>query len=150
MKKPICLIVALLCLSLSFAARTARADMIGRMRIDIPFDFVVANQMLKAGTYWCRSMGANGHLYFIIQSEDYRTTATVFANRLEAKTTPSAPQMVFNRYGDEYFLAQIWSGQDERGGEVLKSKRERELLKDPARNLAARPSDRKVHGIEVR
>jgi hypothetical protein len=40
------------------------------------------------------------------------------------------PKLVFNRYGNQYFLAQIWTGATRR--DVLMSRTERELKKNPS------------------
>jgi hypothetical protein len=45
---------------------------------------------------------------------------------IESKT-PNEAKLVFHRYGDTYFLAEVWNGNDI-GKELPKSKAEKEIL----------------------
>lgn len=42
---------------------------------------------------------------------------------------PVGARLVFNRYGEEYFLSQVWTDGGQLGRELPKSKRERSLEK---------------------
>ncbi|MBO0862847.1 MAG: hypothetical protein J2P21_30990, partial [Chloracidobacterium sp.] len=41
----------------------------------------------------------------------------------------SRARLVFHRYGDQYFLAQVFDGESEQGSALLKSKAEKEAAK---------------------
>jgi hypothetical protein len=42
-------------------------------------------------------------------------------------------KLVFNRYGDHYFLSQIWEAGDNAGRELMKSREERQLERELAK-----------------
>lgn len=73
------------------------------LKASIPFGFVVGNQVLPAGTYTITSP-SSGMVF--IQSADLRFTAMTTTNH-ENRESDDRSKLVFNRYGDKYFLHQI-------------------------------------------
>jgi hypothetical protein len=53
---------------------------------------------------------------------------------LNLNAAPNKYVLKFNRYGDEYFLSQIWAG--ENGSEVPRTAREKQLAKARGSHLA--------------
>lgn len=53
---------------------------------------------------------------------------TISTVPLEVRNGDRAPELIFNVYGKTYFLAQIWTGNSQ-GHELIKSKREKEVLR---------------------
>ena len=49
--------------------------------------------------------------------------------------TPTTGKLVFNKYGDEYFLSQIWKAGSNRGNELRKSRREAEVAASTRRGV---------------
>jgi hypothetical protein len=94
------------------------------MKVSIPFEFRVANLTLPAGTYIVQRMGdalriadRNGH------------TATVISTSVTSRSVGSKNEIVFNQYGDLYFLTEArWQGYNSARG-LMKSKAEIELAK---------------------
>jgi hypothetical protein len=94
------------------------------MRVRIPFEFQVVETRLPAGTYLVEKRGeairlsdADGHSVAVV--------AIPTANR--------APQsdnlLIFNRYGQQYFLSEVlWMGYSTASG-IIKSRTEIELAK---------------------
>jgi hypothetical protein len=60
----------------------------------------------------------------LIQSAHGRDAAIIQFNSAE-KLTEQSPKLVFHKYGDRYFLYQVWNG-DKRGMELRESKYEKE------------------------
>lgn len=111
-----------------FAASVASASAQNSktIKVNIPFDYSVENKTLPAGKYiLCRVNRST----ISIQSEDGKISilAPVIYSIPSIKNT-NAVKVVFNRYGDNYFLSQVWteSGQGEK---LLESKPEREAKK---------------------
>jgi hypothetical protein len=99
----------------------------GPMKVNIPFNFVVENDRLQAGEYSIERV-ANGRLR--IQNNDGRTAATFLALAKQGTVTAEKAHFIFHRYGNEYFLATIWTPGQEVGWEVLQGKLETELAKN--------------------
>src|SRR6267143_4942431 len=102
------------------------------IKANIPFEFVIGDKTLPAGTYIAKPATTGGAL--AIQSADGKNSAVRMTGPTEQKNKSRA-RMVFHRYGHNYFLAQVWSGESS-GRELAKSKQERAV----ERELASIPS----------
>jgi hypothetical protein len=96
------------------------------MKVKVPFNFVVENQLLPAGDYTIER-AATGRLR--IQSNDRHTATSFLALPKQGKVTQENAHIIFHRYGSDYFLATIWTPGQEVGWEVLEGKLETELAK---------------------
>ena len=77
------------------------------LRADIPFAFMAGDTMLPAGTYSITE-ATPGVLQ--IRNEKFGSEAAfVQARSLETMKPQDSGKLVFNRYGDTYFLNQVWS-----------------------------------------
>ncbi len=96
---------------------------------DIPFDFVVADEAMPAGEYRVRTASAQGD-GLLIQSADAKHSAIRLTNSVESKKTNA--RLVFRRYGERYFLAEVWNGADSTGRQLTRSKQERAIQRELA------------------
>jgi hypothetical protein len=128
LRKQILSIVATLTLILPISI-IGFAGIRGRVTAEIPFDFIVGSKEFKAGKYTVSRL-PNGPTIdtLIIRSADNDELANFNVNNVYGKGEPRA-RLVFNRYGDQYFLAQIFDEENEQGSALLKSKAEREAAK---------------------
>jgi hypothetical protein len=115
---------AFLLLALVWAVPLAYAQTPSRLRANIPFNFVVGSQPLPAGDYSVKQVS---QVAIVFQSEDSRSSAIVLTTAVQAKKIQEVGKLVFNRYGDQYFLSQIWTPSESTGREVTKSRVEREI-----------------------
>ena len=58
---------------------------------------------------------------------------------MDSTRTGKRAQLLFNRYGDRYWLTQVWNGDGSRGYRVQKSAHESELAKEFAEKTGAGP-----------
>ncbi|MFN7934308.1 MAG: hypothetical protein U0R19_13340 [Bryobacteraceae bacterium] len=96
------------------------------LRADIPFAFEMRGVTLTGGEY--RIDFSENRSWITVKSmENARDSAlgVTFSVTLDKKT-PGEAKLVFNKYGDRYFLSQIWHPAIAR--ELPKSKQERELV----------------------
>jgi hypothetical protein len=93
------------------------------LKADIPFPFVVANQTLPAGHYVVSSLGEQT----IRVTNSPKHVAFVLTYRVEGRASESIGKLVFYRYEDSYFLAQVWNAGNNQGKQVSKSPAEEEL-----------------------
>lgn len=105
----------------------------------IPFDFVVGNQTLAAGDYTVK--GGDGAGSIMIKSTEQGSASFALADSVVARKTPAEGRLVFNKYGDRYFLATVWEPGNDIGRSLRMSKREKEMasrvVKDGAVVVAA-------------
>jgi hypothetical protein len=126
---------AFICCTLGLIAIVpAYAQMPGtEIHARIPFDFIVRGKTLPAGAYRVRRVNDSPE-GLVIQNEGTHQTAIVETDPLESGRIPSKAKLVFHRYGDDYFLAQVWTPGSDTGREVIPSHRERRLSRELVRN----------------
>jgi hypothetical protein len=97
----------------------------GTLQATVPFNFTVRQRTLPAGEYqvivehtklWLAPVNAAG-IYSVF-------------TRISAGTDQGMrPKLVFNRYGDRYFLSEVWTGNGHVGQELVISSTEREYAR---------------------
>jgi hypothetical protein len=111
-------------LLVGLAVAPASAQTITQLRANIPFEFMVGGTTLPAGEYIVNARLTPGGL--TIRSEDGREGALALVNPTDSPYNSNQTTLVFNRYGNQYFLSQIWMPYRGMGYQVPKSKVERE------------------------
>ena len=91
------------------------------MTVKIPFGFSVQDHSLPAGEY---------NIFTVLPERAIRITSTDGRYSAIVNTLPnyaSSPsensRLIFHRYGDEYFLAQVWTAGQDVGRNPISSKR---------------------------
>ena len=115
--------------SVSVAAQSERSRI-----TNIPFSFIVGEKTLPAGEYVVQPNRRDSHNVWLVQSKDSHVSALFYTMPLRASDTQEKTKFVFHKYGDQYFLSQIWTAGGNSGRELRVPRLEREL----ARNTIAR------------
>ena len=97
-----------------------------RVKANIPFDFTVGEKQLPAGEYSvARTIPSSGDLVLSITDHDGHTKATRLTNATVTLSPKDRSVLVFHRYGDQYFLFQVWTAGETGGREFPESRSER-------------------------
>jgi hypothetical protein len=123
MKRNLLLFAAALALLVTTAAS---AQTIG-LKANVPFSFIVNHATLPAGEYSVDSVGDH---VLAIRSLTSKTTNLVISNSCEMLKPVGKTKLIFHRYGDRYFLSQIWVAGIDAGYELRANSREKEVAKD--------------------
>jgi hypothetical protein len=116
----ICLaMVAMLTIPATFALSS------GRLKVNVPFSFYAADQLLPAGSYFISSV--NGERILQIQRADGPDFATVMTLPGGAMKSTGESSITFHRYGSDNFLRNIQSDNFAINGDLWKSNKEKEL-----------------------
>ena len=107
-----------------------------KIQADIPFDFMVGDKTFPAGTYTFADPNITPGV-LLIRSLDRHESMLVATRDVENLTRPDETKLVFSRYGDLYFLAQVWTVGDVSGLELLKSSTESEVAENFSRQVLA-------------
>ncbi len=119
--------IATLLITLSVGSSFAYGFGVG-VRAIIPFDFVIGTKTLPQGTYTMKLDNMLPNV-LVIYGQDNNEGALALSITVSAKDTEdNSPKLIFHRYGNEYFLSQVWRGAGQSGKELLKSQQEREHL----------------------
>ena len=107
------------------------------MSVTIPFDFAVAGKTFPAGEYHLQRSTDGERVITQIRSKDNALSMYLPQShpvqdikiQLETKS-----KLVFNKYGDQFFLSQVWIFGRRIGEEFPKTTQERVLQREMARN----------------
>jgi hypothetical protein len=108
MKKVMLLALGVSCLLAGMAVpASAQFRQTMLLRSKVPFAFISGDRTIQAGEYsieidqrLVRFIDANGH-----------PAQTIFSNPQQGSGSEWKPRLVFHKYGDAYFLWQIWTGE---------------------------------------
>ncbi|MEP6707182.1 MAG: hypothetical protein ABJC05_06660 [Pyrinomonadaceae bacterium] len=120
--------MVLLAVTLSCAAAvvSANAQASNRLSAAIPFDFAVGNKTMTAGDYSVISVTNDG-TGLAIRSAQTGQSVMRLSNSIEPQRNKTQARLVFHRYGQRYFLAEVWAGGNSTGRELLQSREERAI-----------------------
>ena len=115
--------VSLTLWSLFMIGTTLFAQSAHELRVNIPFDFNVANRTVEAGQYTLQQLASAMQ----IRQRDGRVVALVtFTTNPKAESIKEG-QMLFHRYGETYFLSEVLMPYSNSANKLIQSKHEREL-----------------------
>ena len=104
----------------------AQTSSSAQMVASIPFEFNVGNKTLPAGEYNVRCINPGSSTKVLqIRSTTGSQSALVRTDSVSGKMKDNA-QLLFHRYGNEYFFAQAWMPADSIGMQAPKSRRLKE------------------------
>ena len=95
-------------------------------RVDVPFAFVVGGVHLPAGYYHVYHPG--DPYIIVIEKDDGRARAMAYVHHSASKADESSTKLVFNKYGDQYFLSQVWTEPDREVHQCFKCRMEQTLM----------------------
>jgi hypothetical protein len=128
------LIACALSLGSLVATQSASAQSTAVAEVNIPFAFHTPTQTLPAGAY---RVDRTGNL-LILTSTDSKAAGFVLTHSAIKTQAPNHGYVVFERYGDTYYLEQIWTAGENTGIECLKGRAEKESMM--AKNSTTAPS----------
>src|SRR5689334_21428878 len=99
-------LVAILGIFLGFAVMSAHAQAPSKVNVNIPFEFSTGKTTLPAGVYSIKRMSGNT---VRLRSEDGKASVILNAPVTDSSSDPNAVErLVFEKYGDQVALSQIW------------------------------------------
>jgi hypothetical protein len=118
------------------------------IRANIPFDFTVGEEKLPAGEYSIgRARQDSGDTVLAISSVDRPGNAFPITSAVQTLEPKGTGTLVFHRYGDEYFLFQVWAAGANTGRVIPKSRGEREM--ERMARLSAAKVGKKAKAVET-
>ena len=139
--KGVTMLVAIIALAFVTALVSSAQSRSRQLTADIPFDFVVGERTLAAGNYAVGTASTASSEAVVIRSSDGRQKAMRLTKSVSDNAAARRARLVFHRYGNTYFLTQVWAAGASEGREMLKTRQERsesELAKNAAGTESAR------------
>ena len=94
--------------------------------VDVPFDFLASSGRLPAGRYQLVQVHSNVVLF---RSTDGRASRAVVVNSPMIAARPQTGRLIFRRYGQRYFLADLWLPGVNGGLHFSQAPAEKEMLR---------------------
>ena len=121
------LLIALI-FALALYPNQAHAQIIGNLEVNIPFQFHAGNVKLPAGKYLIHMLdgGADPGVMEIINA-DGSTAALFEVQQAQANSSPAKSELIFDKYGNHYFLTKLFDEGSSIGSQVLESRYEKRI-----------------------
>ncbi|HVP49803.1 MAG TPA: hypothetical protein VMT56_01135, partial [Candidatus Bathyarchaeia archaeon] len=117
--------VTTICLLLVAPTLFAQSEGQRLMKVNVPFAFGVEDISLPAGQYIIFTATPDQTIRIV--STDGRYSAVINTLLNYAQKPASKSRLVFHKYGDEYFLAQVWTAGRKVARNPLSSQRAMEI-----------------------
>jgi hypothetical protein len=104
------------------------------IRASIPFEFVVRGTTLPAGEYEIRRISDEPSGLILRKINNKHDHVMFETEPFEGKRIARHSALVFNRYGDSYFLSEVVTAGEQTGRELAPSQSERRLRREMVKN----------------
>ena len=115
--------------ALTIFAGKAHAQIVGDLDVDVPFQFHAGNTKLPAGKYRIHVLDDSDLTVMEITSADGSTSALFQVEESDANSAPAKSELIFNKYGNRYFLAKLYDEGNASGSKVVESRYEKQISK---------------------
>lgn len=99
-------------------------------KANVPFDFIVGDTTLPSGNYAFASATSSGQC---LKISNTRAKGAAVRLTMAVSGNAESSKLVFHRYGQRYFLAEVWTAGDSEGRQLMKGRQERAIEKESAR-----------------
>ena len=118
--------IGLVC-ALTIHPAKVHAQIIGELEVNIPFQFYAGSTKLPAGNYVVHMLDQSDLRIMEISSANGSTSALFEVEDAEANPAPRKSELIFNKYGDRYFLAKVVDEGNPDGSRVPESQYEKRV-----------------------
>ena len=118
------------------ATVSAHAQYVKPFRVTIPFNFYVGGKALTAGEYTVGRGSETTAEAIVLRAIDGGAGAFILTRGIQADEVQLESKLVFRRYGDRYFLGEVWTFQRNSGRELPISRKERLIKQEIAKRGA--------------
>jgi hypothetical protein len=114
----------------------AHAQIVGDLEVNVPFQFHAGNTKLPPGRYSIHLLDDADLTVMEISSADGSTSALFEVEIAQADSAPEKSEVIFNKYGNRYFLATLFEEGNPSGSKVVESRYEKRTSREQAGTTA--------------
>jgi hypothetical protein len=114
-------------IALTIYPTKANAQIIGDVEAKIPFQFHAGNTKFPAGEYRIHVLDDSDLSVMEISSVDGSVSGIFQVRDAEANSEPAKSELIFNKYGNRYFLAKLFDEGNPSGSQVVESRYEKKV-----------------------
>jgi hypothetical protein len=123
-----------LAMSLALLMSTAAQAQSTHLKVTVPFEFTAGTVLLPAGEYEVKTVGPSGGPLLSIRSLNSDKGLYIGSNSCQSLNPVADAKLVFHRYGQQYFLAEVWTQHSSLGHQIQVSSRQMELARNQSKN----------------
>ena len=116
-----------LAFALTMYPTKAKAQITEDLEVDVPFQFHAGNSKLPPGKYFIHVLDNSDLNIMEITSADGATSALFEVQGTQANSLPAKSELIFDKYGNRYFLAKLFDEGNPSGSQVLESRYEKRI-----------------------
>ena len=107
------------------------------MAVNVPFSFDMGSKHFEPGTYSVRTPQPG-----VVEIQGHSTAALALTHEEQSNTPSKTAKLVFDRYGDHYFLRQLWFDADQTSyAECPESKSEKQAKSSELASNSKKPTN---------
>lgn len=119
-----------LAMSLALLMSAAAHAQTTQLNVTVPFEFIAGDTVLPAGDYDVHSIDVWGGKALSIHSVTLNAGTLVLSNSSQSAKISDRSTLVFYRYGQKYFLAEVWIANTNIGRQMPLDQRQTELARN--------------------
>jgi hypothetical protein len=130
-------------MSLALLMSAAADAQTTQLNVTVPFEFIAGDTVLPAGDYDVHSTGLWGGKALSIQNVTSRAGTFLLSTWSQLAKTSDSNKLVFYRYGQKYFLAEVWTVSTNIGRKMPLDQRQTELARNQQKSEVVLTASRK-------
>ena len=123
-----------LAMSLALLMSAAAQAQTTHLKITVPFEFTAGNVQLPAGDYEVTAVGFRGGSTLSVHNVNSNAGTLVLSTSSRSLKPVADAKVVFYRYGEQYFLAEVWNRNSSLGHQIPIKSRQTELAKNQSKD----------------
>ena len=121
-------------MSLALLLSAAAHAQTTQLKVTVPFDFTAGNVQLPAGEYDITAVGPWGGSTFSVHNVNSNAGTIVLSTSCRSQKPTADAKLIFRRYGQQYFLAEVWNRHSSDGNQIQISSQQTELAKNQSKD----------------
>lgn len=115
------------------------------MSVNVPFSFEMGSKHFEPGTYSVRTPQPD-----VIEIQGHSTAAFALTHEEQSNKASKTAKLVFDRYGEHYFLRQLWFHADQTSyAEFPESKSEKQAKRSELASNSKKPSNVEIAMLRI-
>ena len=123
-----------LAMSLALLMSAAAQAQTTHLTISVPFEFTAGNVQLPAGEYEVTAVGPWGGPTLSVHNVNSNAGTLVLSTSCRSHKPTADAKLVFQRYGQQYFLAEVWNRNSSLGNQIRVNSRQTQLARNQSRD----------------
>jgi hypothetical protein len=123
-----------LAMSLTLLMSAAAQAQTTHLTISVPFEFTAGNVQLPAGDYEVTALGPWGGSTLSVHNVNSNAGTLVLSISCRSQKPAADAKLVFYRYDQRYFLAEVWNGNSSLGNKIQVNSRQTQLARNQSKD----------------